>query len=76
MCREMSWAPICTAPKHAAPVERIDLWAKKWISKTDEFEYQRFPDCYWRSTHWVGIPTDWHPTHWMPSPEPPEPGND
>lgn len=65
----MDWQPIDTAPK-TSPI-RLDIWAKRWVSKTDDFEYRRFPDCYWRSTHFAGLPKDWHPTHWLQAPNPP-----
>lgn len=61
------WKNIMTAPTTG----RIDIWAKRWIAKEDEFEFKRFPDCFWRSTHFSGMPKEWCPTHWLPAPAPP-----
>ena len=64
----MNWETMETAPQTG----RIDIWAKRWVSKTDSFECKRFPDCFWRSTHFSGLSRDWHATHWVPAPKPPE----
>lgn len=55
-----------------APIDRkIDIFAKRWVARTDEFEFKRFVDCTWRGTYFGGCPKDWFPTHWMPVPENP-----
>lgn len=66
---EAPWLPISTAPQNGV---RVDIWAKKWDAKTDTFEFKRFTDCFWRSTHFANFDKDWHPTHWMIAP--PAPG--
>ena len=68
------WQPIETAPKTG----RVDLWAKRWMARTDRFTYARFPDCRWnpsvddRPDRWVGLQDGWRPTHWRPIPAPPK----
>lgn len=70
MCNE--WKPIKTAPQTGSP--RIDLWAKWWNPKTDKFEYDRVPDCYWgvSTQTWVGLDSEWRATHWMEIPKGPD----
>jgi len=61
---EYCWHMIETAPIDG----RFDVWAKRWVAKSDTFEQRRFTDCYWRSTHIYGCPKEWKPTHWFPIP--------
>ncbi len=66
----MEWQPIETAPRDKA---MIDIWAKQWNAKTDEFEFRRFAGCFFdESGNIWGMPTDYRATHWMPLPEPPK----
>jgi hypothetical protein len=63
------WQPIETAPTEIL----IDLWAKRWIAKTDEFAFKRFADCYLDFHGKIcGLDPDYRATHWMPLPEPPK----
>jgi hypothetical protein len=67
----VSWKPIETAPKDGG---KVDLWAKLWNPKTDDFYRCRFTDCYWSPVdhEWRGVPQEFRPTHWMPLPDPPK----
>jgi hypothetical protein len=76
------WQLIETAPKDGT---HVDLWAKRWRPRSDDFEFCRFPARYWEGrVGWVkssngGISYDpksipdasWRITHWMPLPKAP-----
>lgn len=69
------WQPIETAVrKDSGNTIAIDLWAKRWVSEKDDFEFRRFTDCVWMpaSNRWGGLDHNWRATHWMPLPEPPK----
>lgn len=65
---EFKWNHIITAPREG----RFDVWAKRWMSKTDTFEYRRFTNCFWRATHIANVPKEWSATHWCPVLDAPE----
>ena len=62
-----TWQPIDSALRS---MNKVDLWAKCWNPKDDQFTYRRFPDCWWNSnqSYWVGLDKEWCPTHWMSCP--------
>jgi hypothetical protein len=72
-----NWQPIETAPKDST---HIDLYAKFWVARDDDFIHRRFTDCSWmrpdsmtgKSGYWYGVDEGWRATHWMPLPEPPD----
>lgn len=76
------WQDISTAPKYDGCIgnigPKIDILAKIWIAKKDEFEFKRFTDCYWREkfdntpARWRGVEDGWHAVAWMPIPKIPK----
>jgi hypothetical protein len=75
------WRPIATAPPTDGRTNvRIDILAKMWRPKVDDFLYVRFPDCYWahgdsttnRRPRWHGVEDGWRAVAWMPTPPIPE----
>jgi len=63
------WEMIEVASRDSEVV--IDIIGKRWDSKTDEFEYQRFTGCSWNANHWRNVEEGWKPTYFMPVPPTP-----
>lgn len=41
--------------------QRADLFARRWLPKTGEFEEHLFADCTWGGALWSGLGQEWRP---------------